>query len=30
MHNYLNGVKTGEDEEFTREFKKYQEKYSLT
>lgn len=29
MHNYLNGIKTGEDENFTKEFAKYQEKYSL-
>ncbi len=29
MHNYLNAIKTGEDEEFTREFNKYQDKYKL-
>lgn len=29
MHNYLNAIKTGEDEEFTKEFNKYQDKYKL-
>lgn len=29
MHTYLNGIKTGEDENFTREFERYQNKYSL-
>lgn len=29
MHNYLNAIKTGEDEEFTKEFNKYQDKYQL-
>lgn len=29
MHNYLNAIKTGEDEQFTREFNKYQDKYKL-
>ncbi len=29
MHNYLNSIKTGENEHFAKEFEKYQEKYSL-
>ena len=29
MHNYLNAIKTGEDEGFTKEFNKYQDKYKL-
>ncbi|MBQ2644488.1 Na/Pi cotransporter family protein [bacterium] len=29
MHNYLNSIKTGENEHFTKEFEKYQQKYSL-
>lgn len=29
MHNYLNSIKTGENEEFTKEFEKYQQKYVL-
>lgn len=29
MHNYLNSIKTGENEHFAREFEKYQNKYSL-
>ncbi len=29
MHNYLNAIKTGEDEQFTKEFNKYQDKYKL-
>ena len=29
MHKYLNDIKTGEDENFTKEFERYSEKYSL-
>ncbi len=29
MHNYLNSIKTGENEHFAKEFAKYQNKYSL-
>lgn len=29
MHNYLNAIKTGENEHFAKEFEKYHEKYSL-
>ncbi len=29
MHTYLNSIKTGGDETFTKEFRKYQEKYIL-
>ncbi|MCR5261666.1 MAG: Na/Pi cotransporter family protein [Candidatus Gastranaerophilales bacterium] len=29
MHNYLNSIKTGENEHFAKEFEKFQEKYTL-
>lgn len=30
MHNYLNSIKTGENEHFAKEFEKYQAKYSVS